>query len=181
MSCDPLIRARFGPTVGHINLQLQQQADASNLAMYTRVYAHIHIHTYVWAIYKHTHTHTFFPLISLCPLSVVLVRSSLAWIIFQCQKFVPPFEKLKSVLMATATATATALAMKINGLPLPVSSFPVFRSIFRIRHPQQCNRWRAAAACRFNLFKLASTCGLIWLTAVAACRFPGEKSHRVLD
>lgn len=125
VSCDPLIRARFGPTVGHINLQLQQQADASNLAMYTRVYAHIHIHTYVWAIYKHTHTRTFFPLISLCPLSVVLVRSSLAWIIFQCQKFVPPFEKLKSVLMATATATATALAMKINGLPLPVSSFPL--------------------------------------------------------
>lgn len=33
VSCDPLIRARFGPTVGHINLQLQQQADASNLAM----------------------------------------------------------------------------------------------------------------------------------------------------
>lgn len=140
----PLIRARFGPTVGHINLQLQQQADASKLAMYAR----IHTSMYELHIYKHTHSHIhkhFFLLFRSvhCPLSVVLVRSSLARIIFQCQKFVPPFEKLKSVLMATATA----LAMKINGLPLPVSSYPVFRSIFRIRHPQQCNRWHAAAAC----------------------------------
>lgn len=58
VSCDPLIRARFGPTVGHINLQLQQQADASNLAMYTRVYAHIHIHTYELYINTHIHTYT---------------------------------------------------------------------------------------------------------------------------
>lgn len=58
VSCDPLIRARFGPTVGHINLQQQQQADASNLAMYTRVYAHIHIHTYELYINTHIHTYT---------------------------------------------------------------------------------------------------------------------------
>lgn len=58
VSCDPLIRARFGPTVGHINLQLQQQADASNLAMYTRVYAHIHIHMYELYINTHIHTYT---------------------------------------------------------------------------------------------------------------------------